>query len=135
VIALKLTSSWYQSGSGPVASLIRRAQWDRNDPILIMLRSCVENVGFRPGRLMAAETLLAWSAGWGNSGPAWSCPRPSDFKGRTAFQGEGMAACFQRAYELWQQAGQPSGKDDEFYHQAKKELQQALDKENQPRPA
>jgi len=39
------------------------------------------------------------------------------------------------AYELWQQAGQPSGKDDEFYHQAKKELQQALDKEYQPRPA
>ena len=40
-----------------------------------------------------------------------------------------------RAYELWQQAGEPSGKDDEFYHQAKKELQEALDKENQPRPA
>jgi hypothetical protein len=37
-----------------------------------------------------------------------------------------------RAYELWQQAGEPSGKDDEFYHQAKKELQEALDKENQP---
>jgi len=27
----------------------------------------------------------------------------------------------------------PSGKDDEFYHQAKKELQEALDRENQPR--
>ena len=39
-----------------------------------------------------------------------------------------------RAYELWQQAGEPSGKDDdEFYHQAKKELQEALDRENQPR--
>ena len=37
-----------------------------------------------------------------------------------------------RAYELWQQAGEPSGKDDEFYHQAKKELQEALDRENQP---
>ena len=34
-----------------------------------------------------------------------------------------------RAYELWQQAGQPSGKDEEFYHQAKKELQGALDNE------
>jgi hypothetical protein len=34
-----------------------------------------------------------------------------------------------RAYELWQQAGQPSGKDEEFYHQAKKELQDALDNE------
>jgi hypothetical protein len=40
-----------------------------------------------------------------------------------------------RAYELWQQAGEPSGKDDEFYHQAKKELQEALDKEHQSRPA
>jgi hypothetical protein len=38
-----------------------------------------------------------------------------------------------RAYELWQQAGQPSGKDDEFYHQAKRELQEALDKEDLPR--
>jgi hypothetical protein len=38
-----------------------------------------------------------------------------------------------RAYELWQQAGELSGKDDEFYHQAKKELQEALDRENQPR--
>jgi len=27
----------------------------------------------------------------------------------------------------------PLGKDDEFYHQAKKELQEALDRENQPR--
>jgi hypothetical protein len=35
--------------------------------------------------------------------------------------------------EPWQQAGEPSGKDDEFYHQAKKELQEALDKENQLR--
>jgi hypothetical protein len=34
---------------------------------------------------------------------------------------------------FWQQTGEPSGKDDEFYHQAKKELQEALDRENQPR--
>jgi hypothetical protein len=34
-----------------------------------------------------------------------------------------------RAYELWQRAGQPSGKDDDFYYQAKRELQEALDKE------
>jgi Protein of unknown function (DUF2934) len=36
-----------------------------------------------------------------------------------------------RAYELWQQAGEPSNKDEQFYHQAKKELQEALDKDNQ----
>ena len=35
-----------------------------------------------------------------------------------------------RAYQLWQQAGEPSGKDDEFYHQARKELQDALDAES-----
>jgi hypothetical protein len=39
-----------------------------------------------------------------------------------------------RAYELWQQAGEPPGKDEDFYHQAKKDLQEALDKENQSRP-
>jgi hypothetical protein len=38
-----------------------------------------------------------------------------------------------RAYELWQQAGEPPNKDEEFYHQAKKELQEALDKD-QPIP-
>jgi hypothetical protein len=31
-----------------------------------------------------------------------------------------------RAYELWEQAGKPDGRDDEFYHQAEKELKQGL---------
>jgi Protein of unknown function (DUF2934) len=30
-----------------------------------------------------------------------------------------------RAYELWQQAGEPEGKDQEFYHQAEQELRNA----------
>jgi hypothetical protein len=38
-----------------------------------------------------------------------------------------------RAYELWQQAGEPSGKDEEFYHQARKELQEALDENERHR--
>src|SRR6266478_2540785 len=29
-----------------------------------------------------------------------------------------------RAYELWEQAGEPDGRDQEFYHQAEKEMQQ-----------
>jgi hypothetical protein len=33
-----------------------------------------------------------------------------------------------RAYELWQQAGEPQGRDQVFYHQAEKELQEALNK-------
>ena len=33
-----------------------------------------------------------------------------------------------RAYELWQQAGEPQGRDQEFYLQAETELQEALDK-------
>jgi hypothetical protein len=28
-----------------------------------------------------------------------------------------------RAYELWEQAGKPEGRDQEFYHQAEQELQ------------
>jgi len=39
-----------------------------------------------------------------------------------------------RAYELWQQAGEPPGRDQEFYHQARNELQAALDKENDKGP-
>jgi hypothetical protein len=27
-----------------------------------------------------------------------------------------------RAYELWEQAGKPEGRDQEFYHQAEREL-------------
>jgi Protein of unknown function (DUF2934) len=30
-----------------------------------------------------------------------------------------------RAYELWQQAGEPEGKDQEFYHLAEQELRSA----------
>jgi hypothetical protein len=30
-----------------------------------------------------------------------------------------------RAYELWEQAGKPEGRDQEFYHQAERELQGA----------
>jgi len=74
--------------------------------------------------------------GAGNS--AVSALGPQNPKGGTALQGRGMATpkemdVVRRAYELWQQAGEPSGKDDEFYHQAKKELQEALERENQPR--
>jgi Protein of unknown function (DUF2934) len=30
-----------------------------------------------------------------------------------------------RAYELWQQAGEPKGRDQEFYHKAEQELRDA----------
>jgi len=30
-----------------------------------------------------------------------------------------------RAYELWEQAGKPDGRDQEFYHQAEQELRKA----------
>ena len=30
-----------------------------------------------------------------------------------------------RAYELWEQAGKPDGRDQEFYHHAERELQEA----------
>jgi DUF2934 family protein len=30
-----------------------------------------------------------------------------------------------RAYKLWEQAGKPDGRDEEFYHQAEGELQKA----------
>jgi Protein of unknown function (DUF2934) len=34
-----------------------------------------------------------------------------------------------RAYQLWQEAGQPSGKDHEFYYQARQELTEKAAKE------
>lgn len=35
-----------------------------------------------------------------------------------------------RAYELWEQEGTPDGRDQEFYYQAEKELQEAASKES-----
>jgi DUF2934 family protein len=37
-----------------------------------------------------------------------------------------------RAYELWQQAGEPSGRDEEFYYRAKEELQAAMNNKTAP---
>ena len=39
-----------------------------------------------------------------------------------------------RAYEPWQKAGEPQGRDQEFYHQAEKELQEALNKSTPKTP-
>jgi ribonuclease I len=33
-----------------------------------------------------------------------------------------------RAYELWEQAGKPEGRDQEFYFEAERQLQEALAK-------
>ena len=37
------------------------------------------------------------------------------------------------AYELWEKAGMPAGRDEKFYLQALQELQEALDKEQSER--
>jgi hypothetical protein len=36
-------------------------------------------------------------------------------------------AVINRAYELWEQAGKPAGRDQEFYHQAEQELRETDD--------
>jgi hypothetical protein len=36
-----------------------------------------------------------------------------------------------RAYELWQQAGEPKGRDEEFYRQASRELNEGANKANE----
>jgi hypothetical protein len=38
-----------------------------------------------------------------------------------------MIEIVRRAYELWEQAGKPDGKDQEFYHQAERELTEAAE--------
>jgi len=34
-----------------------------------------------------------------------------------------------RAYELWERAGKPDGRDEEFYHRAEKELNESAGEE------
>jgi hypothetical protein len=58
---------------------------------------------------------------------------PRTPSGGDAFQGLKMAKpalmdVVRRAYELWEQAGKPEGRDQEFYLEAERELQEALDK-------
>ncbi|WP_082637663.1 DUF2934 domain-containing protein [Bradyrhizobium retamae] len=36
-----------------------------------------------------------------------------------------------RAYELWQQAGEPKGRDEEFYREAARELNEGANKSNE----
>ena len=36
-----------------------------------------------------------------------------------------------RAYELWQQAGEPKGRDEDFYRQASRELNEGANKANE----
>ena len=37
-----------------------------------------------------------------------------------------------RAYELWERARKPDGRDEEFYHQAEKELNEGVTGEEKP---
>jgi hypothetical protein len=39
-----------------------------------------------------------------------------------------------RAYQLWEQAGKPDGRDQEFYHQAERELQGTYEESPSQRP-
>ncbi|HLG82879.1 MAG TPA: DUF2934 domain-containing protein [Bradyrhizobium sp.] len=40
-----------------------------------------------------------------------------------------------RAHQLWERAGRPEGRDEEFWHQAERELQQMEDIAGQEPPA
>jgi hypothetical protein len=77
--------------------------------------------GFRP-RNVLHFTLL-------------SEPERSNYR-RLSVVRPSMIEIVRRAYELWEQAGKPDGKDQEFYHQAERELteaEEAADKTDQMR--
>ncbi len=40
-----------------------------------------------------------------------------------------------RAYELWEQAGKPDGQDQQFYHQAERELTETAASDEASEPA
>ena len=44
------------------------------------------------------------------------------------------AQIIKRAYELWEQAGSPEGRAEEFYHQAEQELQNETESESESDP-
>jgi hypothetical protein len=39
-----------------------------------------------------------------------------------------------RAYKIWEDSGKPEGKDDEFYHQAERELEEELARHEEKPP-
>ena len=46
-----------------------------------------------------------------------------------------MIETVRRAYELWELAGRPEGMDQEFYHQAERELTEAAETSEKDPPA
>jgi hypothetical protein len=63
---------------------------------------------------------------------AWQLPNsraggcfPSQWLKEFEMQRPAEMDIVRRAYELWEQAGKPDGRDQEFYHQALQELQNA----------
>ena len=70
----------------------------------------------RPGRLSGRSHL-------GGTLPFWSCPKDGS-KVINVSDPQQMKIT-RRAYELWQQAGEPKDRDEEFYLQAERELKVA----------
>jgi Protein of unknown function (DUF2934) len=47
-------------------------------------------------------------------------------KGGSALKKPARMEVVRRAYELWEKAGKPEGRDYEFYHQAERELEREI---------
>jgi hypothetical protein len=84
-----------------------------------------------PGERVCPNRILS-SGLWkhGLRGPVFFVPTSKVGQGRASLQGDKMEdptkeEVIHRAYELWEQAGKPEGRDKEFYRQAEQELRNA----------
>jgi hypothetical protein len=73
----------------------------------------------------AADSLAEVFAGTNQYACNWSSARPAQMGKHATMENPTKDQIIHRAYELWEQAGKPEGRDEEFYHQAEQELRNA----------
>jgi hypothetical protein len=92
------------------------------------LRRRLEKWGRRQSTRQNPVTSEIWIetvfAGTNACALIWSSGRPAQM-GNTTMENPTKEQIIHRAYELWEQAGKPEGRDQEFYHQAEQELRNA----------
>ena len=64
--------------------------------------------------------------------PLRTAPRRRKVKGKSAMKKPAVIKVVRRAYQLWEKAGRPEGRDQEFYHQAERELEGELEGNETP---
>ena len=109
-------------------------------------RKRLDGIAYRPPRAVMGETVVlaaAWAGGEARAAlapmvgrdqmPATTGPRRED--GMPDKRGDSEERTRERAYMLWQRAGSPEGRADEFWEQARRDEASAAEEARESFPA